>query len=124
MRKLLLSLLMLPALAWAAQPISAEALLAKAQPPLVLDVRSPEEFMAGHVPGAINIPHTDIPKHLKSLAAARHQELVVYCRSGRRAQLAITALEADGFDQVKHLQGDWLGWQEAKLPVETGEEQP
>jgi rhodanese-related sulfurtransferase len=65
----------------------------------VVDVRTPEEFSAGHVPGAINIPHDQM--------ASRHGEIgppttpvLVYCRSGRRTEIAKQALREKGFSAI------------------------
>jgi len=86
---------------------------------VVLDVRTPEEYAAGHVPRAINIPHDVVSEHLAALSDARDKEVIVYCRSGRRAAMAIDALREAGFEHVTHLEGDMLGWEAAQLPVET-----
>jgi rhodanese-related sulfurtransferase len=86
---------------------------------VVLDVRTAEEFAAGHVPGARNIPHDVIAARIAELDDARGSEIVVYCRSGRRSQLAIETLTERGFTRVAHLSGDFLGWQAANRPVET-----
>ncbi len=84
---------------------------------LVLDVRSPAEYAAGHVPGAVNIPHDQLGERLAELDAARDGEVVVYCRSGRRAGIALGLLSAAGFGRLGHLEGDFLGWQAEGLPV-------
>ena len=86
---------------------------------LLLDVRTPEEFAAGHVPGAINIPHDQLAARLDELAAARSNEIVTYCRSGKRAALALTTLHDAGFEQLQHLEGDFLAWQAAERPIEA-----
>jgi rhodanese-related sulfurtransferase len=82
----------------------------------VLDVRTPEEFAAGHVPGAVNIPHeqvaaraTDVPKD---------KDVRIYCRSGRRSALAAEALAAQGYTRLGHLDGDMMAWEAKGLPVE------
>lgn len=106
-------------------PITAEALLQRIDTDaamLVLDVRTPEEFAAGHVPGAINIPHTEIETGLARVRRAGDIDVVVYCRSGRRAGIAETVLQANGLRRLLHLQGDMLGWIAKELPVETGPE--
>lgn len=84
----------------------------------VLDVRTPEEFAAGHVPAAINISHDELAGRLDELQAARDKELVVYCRSGRRAAMALDILGQAGFERTYHLEGDYLGWTAAERPVE------
>lgn len=83
----------------------------------VLDVRTPQEFAAGHVPGAVNIPHDQVATHLAEIP--KDEEIVLYCHSGRRAGLAAEELAANGYRQLAHLEGDMQGWQKAGLPVEA-----
>jgi len=106
------------------QVITADQLLARLgakEPLLILDVRTPEEFAAGHVPGAVNIPHTQIAEHLDEVRKAGDVDVVVYCRSGRRAGSAERVLRENGFDKLLHLQGDMLDWMAKGRPVEKGE---
>ena len=86
--------------------------------PLIVDVRRPDEFATGHVPSAINIPHTELDKRLEELNGNMHQEMVVYCESGRRAAIAQGILERAGFTKVMHLEGDMKSWRERRLPTE------
>lgn len=81
---------------------------------VVLDVRTPEEFAAGHIPGALNIPHDQLPNRLAELAGAKSKDVVVYCRSGRRSAMAQETLSAQGFKSVLHLEGDMLKWEADK----------
>lgn len=85
---------------------------------LILDVRTPEEFQAGHIPGAVNIPHTVLPHRLDELQPYRDKEVVVYCETGVRAGIAERVLQQAGFAQVRHLQGDMAAWRRALLPQE------
>ena len=88
-------------------------------PLLLIDVRTPEEYAGGHVPGAINVPHTQVQARLQEIRrAAAGREIVLYCRSGRRAGIAREILARAGFERLLHLQGDMLGWQRQGLPVE------
>ena len=86
--------------------------------PVIIDVRKPDEYSAGHVPGATNIPHTEIAGRLNELDGDKHKELVVYCESGRRAAIAQGILEKAGFTKVRHLEGDMQSWRERGLPRE------
>jgi len=98
--------------------ISAQDVLAfagQADAPLVLDVRSPEEFASGHVPGARNVEYDEVAARLGDLGAAR--DVVVYCERGPRAAKAAAVLAEAGFT-VQHLSGDMSGWREQGLPVE------
>jgi rhodanese-related sulfurtransferase len=85
---------------------------------VVLDVRTPEEFAAGHVPGAINVPHDQVAGRLGELAGLRDKDVVVYCKGGRRAALALEVLGRNGYTRLSHLDGDMQGWEAAGRPVE------
>lgn len=84
---------------------------------VVLDVRTPEEFAAGHVPGAINVPHDQVEARLGELRPFQGKDVVVYCRSGRRAGMALSVLEKAGFRQLGHLEGDMNAWSAAGRPI-------
>lgn len=86
---------------------------------VVLDVRTPEEFAAGHVPGAINVPYDQVEARLAELAVAKDQDVILYCRSGRRAQIAAGVLAKAGFARLSHLEGDFPAWSEAGLPTQV-----
>ncbi len=87
---------------------------------VVLDVRTPAEFEAGHLPGARSIPHTELASRLAELETAKSADIVVYCRSGNRSAQALAVLEEAGFKRLFHLQGDYLRWSESGRPVVTG----
>ena len=71
--------------------------LASAQPPVLLDVRTTVEFSSGHIAGAVNIPHEQLPARVPELDAHRERDIVIYCRSGVRAVHGIPhALVDDG----------------------------
>ena len=84
---------------------------------LFVDVRTPEEYASGHVPGAVNIPKDQLPSRLSELESARDR-VVVYCERGPRAQAAAATLTQAGFTGVRHLTGDMAGWRAAGLPIE------
>jgi apolipoprotein D and lipocalin family protein len=113
------------AVAAAAVPqMSAEVLSARLAPgaaspaPLVLDVRRAEEFAAGRVPGSRNLPHEQFVADPALLGAPKDAEIVVYCQSGRRANMALEALQKAGYTRLVHLEGDFPGWQSQGRPVE------
>jgi len=123
-----LCLLLFAATALAASPPVAptelQARIVGDSPPLVLDVRTADEYGAGHVPGAVLIPHDQLEARIGELGSAR--EVVVYCRTGRRSALIEPLLEAHGF-RVRQLEGSWQAWQAAGLPIErevAAESQP
>ena len=86
--------------------------------PLILDARTSEEFAAGHVPGAVNIPYTEVAERVAEIEPYRDRGVVVYCERGRRAEVAADALEAAGFDDVRLIEGHMSGWRESGHPVE------
>ena len=88
---------------------------------VVLDVRTAAEFAAGHVPGARNVSHDELPARLAELASMKDKQVVLYCRSGRRTAIAANLLHGAGFNHLLHLEGDWLAWEAAKQPVERAE---
>lgn len=85
--------------------------------PLIIDVRSEDEYLAGHVPGARLIPHDQMANYLDSLAAFKDEPVVLYCRSGKRAGMASEVLEANGFSKVQILDGSYQAWSAAGKPV-------
>lgn len=84
---------------------------------LILDVRTPEEYASGHVPGAVNVPYDQLPARLPELEARRGDPAVVYCEKGPRASKAIVSLESAGFVSVRALAGHMAGWRASGLPV-------
>jgi rhodanese-related sulfurtransferase len=100
-------------------PQELSALRATAKPPLVLDVRSPEEYEAGHIPGALHIPFDQVAKRVSEIEAPNG--VAVYCKVGPRARKGEQALIAAGYTSVFHLQGGFDAWEAAGLPVERGE---
>lgn len=103
--------------------ISPEDLAARLQapnPPLVVDVRTPTEFLEGHIAGAINIAHDEIAARWPALNIPHDQEFIVYCGTGRRACLAQQALETLGYTNTRVLEGGLEAWKKAGLTVVTG----
>jgi len=85
----------------------------------VLDVRPEDEFALGHLPGAINLPLSELERRLADLDP--EHEIVAYCR-GPYCVLsyeAVAALRARGF-KVRRLEDGYPEWRAAGLPVETG----
>ena len=65
-----------------------------------IDVRSAEEFNAGHLQNAVNIPHDKIIDGVKALGSDKDAPINLYCRSGRRAEAALTELKNAGYTNV------------------------
>ena len=119
-RQGLLLACLLPIAALAGRPDVAPAAVAEitARPdaPLLLDVRSPGEFAAGHVAGAVNIPHDQLASRLAEVEAADRPWVLVYCRSGKRATSAEEVLAKAGVE-VRQIEGSWLRWEAEGRPV-------
>ena len=75
---------------------------------LLLDVRQPEEYEAGHIPGAMLIPLGELEARQEELE--RDKKIITYCRSGRRSMAAAIALCGLGFEDVHNLEGGILNW--------------
>ena len=103
------------------EPLPRKELLKRVRDGLVtvLDVRPPEEYAAGHVPGAVNVPLSELEHYLKALNPK--QEIVAYCR-GPHCVLAFDAvarLRKQGL-KARRLEDGYPEWRTAGLPVETG----
>ncbi len=85
--------------------------------PAILDVRSKEEFASGHIPGAINLPITELAGRVNELAAYKDTELVVHCETGPRAGMATWLLKRNGFSRLVALEGHMRAWRSAGLPM-------
>jgi rhodanese-related sulfurtransferase len=118
---ILLTVLALPASAGEVQSISPDQLLtemkADRQQILLLDVRTPKEYMEGHVPGAVNVPLDQLESRVGEVKARGAEKVVVYCESGRRAGEAEAMLESAGVSNVYDLDGHMKGWREDKRPT-------
>lgn len=84
---------------------------------LLLDVREPEEFSAGHAPNAKLIPLGQLNAHLQDIATYKDKPIVVICRSGRRSGIAVSQLQSAGFTQVSNVQGGMQSWEKNGLEV-------
>lgn len=95
----------------------AAPLLTQPQGAIILDVREPDEFAQGHVPGALNVPLQQVGSWAKD--QAKETPLLVICRSGRRSLKASAELAGQGFTHVTNVEGGFLAWCDQRLPVET-----
>lgn len=72
---------------------------------VLIDVRTADEFAAGHIDGAINIDHQVIGQRIGMAGVAKDDEVILYCRSGRRSALAAETLKGMGFKRLKDYGG-------------------
>lgn len=96
------------------------AAAAKLPNTVLLDVRTPAEFASGHLPGAVNldVESTEFSSQAASLDPAK--SYAVYCRSGNRSKVAMTALQQLGITSLFDLSGGITAWQSAGGEVVTG----
>ncbi len=84
---------------------------------LILDVRNPGEYKRGHIPGAINIPHDRLDSRLIEIVSHSNRDVVLYCGSGVRVDIAANILQSAGFSKLLHLEGDMNSWLRNSMPV-------
>jgi rhodanese-related sulfurtransferase len=86
---------------------------------LLFDVREPDEYRQGHVPGAINIPRGLLEFKISSEPALQNLErpLLIYCKTSGRAALSAVALQAMGFRNVVSIAGGFDAWMAGSHPV-------
>ena len=89
------------------------------QVPLLVDVRSVEEFEAGHVAGALNLPLAELAASIHRLDDYEGQELYLICRSGIRSATACTFLASEGH-RATNVLGGTLAWQAQGWPTLKG----
>ena len=81
---------------------------------LIVDVRTPAEFASGHYPGAVNIPLDEINRRMNELGADTNRPIVLYCRSGRRAGIALDQVRRAGYTRA------FNGINQSSMPCPTG----
>ena len=76
---------------------------------IILDTREQDEFDEGHIPGAIQIPYTEIENEAEEMLPDKDKLILVYCRSGRRSKIAAESLAKLGYTNIKEFGGiiDW-----------------
>ena len=117
-RALLAALLLLTGIACQAEtpavgtitPAELAQRLKEPNPPIVLDVRTRDEYSAGHIDTAVNLPHDELERRLGEIPGSKSGEIVVYCRSGKRARIAEDILVKKGYTNIKDLAGHWQVW--------------
>jgi rhodanese-related sulfurtransferase len=95
-------------------------LLQSASPPRVLDVRTPGEFDAVHMPGAYNVPLDLLREHRDEISSHLDQDIVLVCRSGQRAAQAEDTLRRAGLTNVHVLDGGLAAWEATGFAVNRG----
>jgi rhodanese-related sulfurtransferase len=85
---------------------------------VILDVREPGEYAAGHLPNAKHIPLAQLASRMKELEKFKERPIVITCASGNRSGSALSLLKKNGFKEAVNLKGGIGAWQQASLPLE------
>ena len=88
----------------------------------LLDVREPDEWTAGHAPGAHHVPMMEIPARMAEVPT--DADVVVVCRSGGRSGQVVSYLMGNGWDNVRNLDGGMHSWAAAGREVVSENGQP
>jgi hydroxyacylglutathione hydrolase len=88
----------------------------------VVDVRSPEEWSRGHLPGAIHIPLARLPDRIGELDASAH--IVLQCKGGGRSSIATSFLQSRGLSKVSNLAGGFDAWVARGFEIDAGKSAP
>ncbi|NNC81977.1 MAG: rhodanese-like domain-containing protein [Flavobacteriales bacterium] len=86
-------------------------LLSQEDDPLIIDVRTPEEFNGGHLDGAVNIDFRSPDFKERMLELDKERTLYLYCHSGGRSAKAMEMLRQEGFESVCELEGGYSQWE-------------
>jgi rhodanese-related sulfurtransferase/glyoxylase-like metal-dependent hydrolase (beta-lactamase superfamily II) len=107
-------------LVWPTEKVSAPMLaeeLASPNPPLVIDIRAPREWSAGHLSDSINLPLTQLQQRIEEVP--RNRRIAVHCAGGYRSSIAASILNQYGITNLIELAGGITAWEAAKFPVVT-----
>ncbi len=97
-----------------------DAMLRRGEPLVLLDVRTPAEFAAAHIPGSYNVPLDLLPEHATEIGTAIGAPVVLVCRSGARARQAERSLPESAFPRLHVLNGGLAAWEAAGLSLNRG----
>jgi rhodanese-related sulfurtransferase len=97
-----------------------KAKLGTPQAPLIVDLRTPPEFGIAHLPGAVNVPLSELEKRLDEVRPAKGRDLLIYCLNGNRTRQAEPILYSNDIDNFYHLEGSLEGWLKDNYPIEKG----
>jgi rhodanese-related sulfurtransferase len=97
------------------------AQLGEPRPPQVVDVRTPAEWRRSHVPGAVNVPITELGSRLGTLSLDRARPVVAVCLTAHRSIPAVRLLRAEGFEAVQLAGGMQAWWSAGLRTSEEGE---
>ena len=86
---------------------------------VVVDVSEPEEFAAGHIGGAKNVPVGELEKKLTATVKNKTLPVILVCATGARSNRALAAVKKLGYEQAQALGGGLKAWKDANLPIQN-----
>jgi rhodanese-related sulfurtransferase len=101
-------------------PAEVKARFGTPQAPLIVDLRTAPEFGVAHLPGAVNVPLSELEKRVDEVRPAKGRDLLIYCLNGARTRQAEPLLYAHDVDTFYHLEGSLEGWLRDNYPIEKG----
>jgi rhodanese-related sulfurtransferase len=87
---------------------------------IIVDIRSKEAFINGHIIGAINVPFKALQKDIEKLLDHKHKPIILVCAQGTEAARAAKMINKNEFENVSILKGGMRHWRDEKLPLEKG----
>jgi hydroxyacylglutathione hydrolase len=107
-----------PDLVWPTERVTAPMVadeLAGADPPILLDIRNPREWMTKHIDGSVNVPLNHLQERIAEIP--RDRRIAVHCAGGYRSSIAASILHQYGITNLIEMAGGLAAWDAAKLPV-------
>ncbi len=98
--------------------VRARELLESDDPPLFVDVREPDEWNDGHIPGAVHVSRGNFESRIEQAAPDRARPIVVYCAAGARSAFSAKTLEELGYENVLSLAGGYTDWKRSGFPTQ------
>jgi len=91
---------------------------------IVIDVRTPDEYQAGHIPFAMNVPLEQLPRRIMEFHEVRDRQFAIVCESGGRSPNAVALLKQNGFKSVVDVPDGTAGWRKSGRALVTTDKSP
>ncbi len=99
-------------------PVSQAVRMINHESAVIIDVREPDEFRGGHIPGAVNVPLGNLHGRMSELDKFKDRPLLISCRTSQRSAKAAMVLRKHDFPSVHVLAGGITAWQGENLPTQ------
>ena len=98
-------------------PAEVKAMLEKKESAVYLDVREPNEWNLGHIPGAVHLPRGNLESKVEGMLD-RSKKIIVVCARGNRSALAALTLKEMGYEDVASMRAGMAGWSDVNGPID------